>query len=420
MPEGRGTTPLSLYPRILSSLPPHRGGRGQGWGGLPAAPLPSSGRARILAGVTIDDRPSTWIEVDTSVLTSNVRALSRLVGVPVMAVVKANAYGHGLTLVGRAVERAGAAWIGVARSEEGLELKRAGVGLPILVLGLTPAGQLAEAVAGDLALTFWSADQIDAAAEAASRSGRPAHLHLKVDTGMGRLGAAPEEAQGLAERVSRHKGLVLDGVYTHFARADEPDPEPTRAQERVFREVLVALEASGRRPDLIHATNSAAAIAHPSTRFNLVRAGVAIYGLHPSSTCRLPAEFQPALSWKSQLSQVKTVAAGHGLSYGHAYTTRGVERIGTVPVGYADGLRRTDGNEVLVGGRRVPVVGRVCMDQILVRLDGGAASQAGDEVVVMGAQGSVRITAEEVAQRWGTINYEVTCGLSARVPRVEV
>jgi alanine racemase len=191
-------------------------------------------------------------------------------------------------------------------------------------------------------------------------------------------------------------------------------------QERLFREVLEALSASGLNPGLLHAANSAAAIAHPSTRFDMVRAGVAIYGLHPSSSCPLPSAFRPALSWKSQISQVKTVASGTGLSYGHAYTTRGEERIGTVPVGYADGLRRMEGNEVLIAGGRFPVVGRVCMDQVLVRLDGRSAVRPGDEVVIIGDQGAERISAEDVAQRWGTINYEVTCGLSARVPRVEV
>ncbi|HSB88503.1 MAG TPA: alanine racemase [Anaerolineales bacterium] len=377
-------------------------------------------RRDILAGVPIADPPSTWIEVDTSVLASNVRALARLTGVPVMAVVKANAYGHGLKLVARAVEQAGAAWIGVARPEEGFELRRSGVRLPILVLGLTPSRQLEGAVASDLSLTVWSAEQIEAASQAALRSGRSARLHLKVDTGMGRLGATPERAQALASLAGGRAGVLLEGAYTHFARADEPDAETTRSQERVFRDVLTTLEASGVRPEWIHAANSAAAIAHPSTRFGLVRAGVAVYGLHPSPICQLPSDFRPALAWKSQLSQVKTVPPGRGLSYGHIYTTRSAERIGTIPVGYADGLRRVDGNQVLVGGRRVPVVGRVCMDQILVRLDDVESAAVGDEVVVIGAQGSERITAEEVAERWGTINYEVVCGLSARVPRVEV
>jgi len=370
--------------------------------------------------MTPNGNPSTWIEVDTGVLTSNLHALASHVGVRVMAVVKANGYGHGAGLVARAAARAGADWIGVARPEEGAELRRDGVGLPILVLGLTPPGQLAQAVAADLALTVWSAEHIEAAAAAAQDTGRPAHLHLKIDTGMGRLGAQPQETVGLARMASRRRGVELAGICTHFARADEQNPAPTQIQEKLFREVLEALSASGLNPGLIHAANSAAAIAHPSTRFDMVRAGVAIYGLHPSASCRLPSGFRPALAWKSQISQVKTVPSGTGLSYGHAYTTRGDERIATVPVGYADGMRRVEENQVLVAGKRVPVVGRVCMDQILVRLDGTSADRPGDEVVIIGGQGGERISAEDVAQRWGTINYEVTCGLSARVPRVEV
>jgi alanine racemase len=307
----------------------------------------------------------------------------------------------------------------VARAEEGFELRRSGTRLPILILGLTPSRQLEGAVASGLSLTVWSAEQIEAALQAARRTGRRARLHLKVDTGMGRLGATPEQAQALASLAGGRDGVTLEGVYTHFARADEPEAETTRAQERVFRDVLTTLEASGVRPEWIHAANSAAAIAHPSTRFGLVRAGVGIYGLHPSTTCQLPSGFLPTLSWKSQLSLVKNVPPGRGLSYGHAYVTSGVERIGTIPVGYADGLRRVDGNQVLVGGQRVPVVGRVCMDQILVRLGGGQPASPGDEVVLIGSQGSERITAEDVATRWGTINYEVVCGLSARVPRIE-
>src|SRR3990172_2871762 len=282
---------LCRPPSLENSNPPPRlgswlgcaiqrrgGGKGGGQGASTRsarAPLPSPVRARILAGMTPSGNPSTWIEVDTGVLTSNIQALASHVGVRVMAVVKANGYGHGAGLVARVAARAGADWIGVARPEEGAELRRDGVGLPILVLGLTPPGQLAEAVAAGLALTVWSADHIEAAAVAAQDAGRPAKLHLKIDTGMGRLGAQPLEAVALARMASGRRGVALEGVCTHFARADEQDPAPTQMQERLFREVLGALSASGLNPGLIHAANSAAAIAHPSTRFDMVRAGVA-------------------------------------------------------------------------------------------------------------------------------------------------
>ncbi|HET7009199.1 MAG TPA: alanine racemase [Anaerolineales bacterium] len=361
---------------------------------------------------------STWIEVSTGAIASNVRALLQRVQGQVMAVVKANGYGHGLVTAARSAVRGGASWIGVARAEEGLELRRAGIETPILVLGLTPVGRLDQAIAGNLSLTLWSEEQIEAAAAAAVSLGREPAVHLKVDTGMGRIGARPAEAVLLAQRAQAAR-LRLEGVYTHFARADEPAAETTNNQLAAFGDVLGALAAAGVKPGLVHAANSAAAIAYPSSHFDLVRAGVAVYGLDPSPTCRLPDGFAPALAWKSILSQVKRLPPGSGISYGHAYVTRGEEQIGTVPVGYGDGFRRVDGNEVLVGGSRVPVVGRVCMDQILVRLD-GLPAKVGDEVVIIGRQGSGTISAEDVARRWGTINYEVVCGLSARVARVEV
>jgi alanine racemase len=364
------------------------------------------------------DQYSTWIEVDSGAIASNVRALRGLIRGRVMAVVKANGYGHGAALAARSAVRGGASMIGVARAEEGLELRRAGIEAPILVLGLTPAGQLAEAIAGGVSLTLWSEDQLQAASAAARSAGRKATVHIKVETGMSRIGVRPESTRALVE-LAAASGLELEGVYTHFASADEPEAATTQMQERVFREVLASLASAGLKPGLVHAANSAGAIAHPSSQFDMVRAGVAIYGLDPSPTCRLPSGFRPALEWKSQLSQVKTVPAGTGVSYGHAYITAEDERIGTVPVGYADGLRRTDGNEVLIGGRPVPVVGRVCMDQILVRLDVPEAAAVGDEVVLIGRQGDQTIAAEDLARRWGTINYEVVCGLSARVARLE-
>jgi alanine racemase len=248
--------------------------------------------------------------------------------------------------------------------------------------------------------------------------GKAAKLHLKVDTGMSRLGVSPDSAPEMARILSALPGIIYEGIFTHFARADELEQATTETQETCFREVLSLLADSGLTPPLIHAANSAAAIAWPSARFNLVRPGIALYGLHPSSECRLPAGFIPALSWKAVLSQVKILPAGSGVSYGHEYSTASHERIGTLPVGYADGLRRIPGNQALIGGRRVPVLGRVCMDQVMVQLDAVPEAQEGEEAILIGSQGTDRITAEEIAANWGTANYEVVCGLGARVPRV--
>lgn len=361
---------------------------------------------------------STWAEVDLGAIAENIRYCRKYTGTQVMAVVKANAYGHGLAPIAQESVRSGASWLGMARSDEALELRRAGLNGPILLLGYTPPGQYAEVIANRVSLAVWNVEQIQAASAAAATIGEPARVHLKVDSGMSRLGIQAEDALELARAVSTASGIIFEGLFTHFAKADEVDPAPTDAQERRFEELLQALDAAGLRPPLVHAANSAAGLTRPGAGFNLVRAGIAIYGMHPSAECLLPPEFRPALAWKATLSQVKSLPAGRGVSYGHVYTTQGSERIGTVPVGYADGYRRVPGNWALVGGRRVPVIGQVCMDQIMLQLDSVPQARAGDEVVLIGAQGEEQITAEEVARRWGTINYEVTCGIAARVNRL--
>jgi alanine racemase len=369
---------------------------------------------------------STWVEVDLRAIEANVRWFCDHVrtikehqtGSRVMAVVKANAYGHGAVPVARAALHGGATWLGVARIEEALELRRAGLDCPLLLLGYTPPAHMEDAIANQVSMTVWDAAQIKAAAGAAREVGRSAYLHLKVDTGMSRLGTQPQQALALAGDLAGSKDVIFEGIFTHFARADEESSGPSEAQEQRFRQVLADLEEAGLRPPLVHAANSAASLTRPGAYFDLVRIGIALYGLHPSRACQLPSAFRPALAWKTILSQVKVLPPGRGVSYGHIYTTTAEERIGTLPVGYADGFRRTLGNQVLVAGRRAPLVGRVCMDQVTVQLDAVPEARPGDEVVLIGAQGEERITAEEVADRWGTINYEVVCGIGSRVPRL--
>jgi alanine racemase len=364
------------------------------------------------------DDYSTWIEIELSAIEKNVELIRKKTGVRVMAVVKANAYGHGTVPVARASLQGGATWLGVARTEEALNLREAGLDCPILVLGYSPAGKVSEAIIHNVSLTLWSGEQLKHMSSSAVKVGKQAKLHLKVDTGMSRLGVQPNETLAIAEEINKSPGVIFEGIFTHFARADEEDPSATENQGQKFRNVLKSLTTSGINPPLVHAANSAAALSQPSSYFNMVRPGIAIYGLEPSKKRRLPEEFQAALMWKSVLSQVKTLPPGRGISYGHEYVTRGIERLGTVPVGYADGFRRVRGNQVLIGGKHIPVVGRVCMDQISVQLDEVPSAQEGDEVVIIGPQGDVKITAEQVAELWGTINYEVVCGIGARVPRI--
>lgn len=368
-------------------------------------------------GVVPLPRAATWAEVDLACITANTRHLVHLAAVPVMAVLKADGYGHGAMPVAMAALRGGATWCGVARSEEAVDLRRRGLDCPILLLGWAPNGLLPELVASSVSLTVWSAAQAEEIAAAARLVGQAARVHLKVDTGMTRLGVEPQEAIELARRIRETEGLELEAVFTHFACADDPASPVNEAQETLFRQVVSALSAAGLRPALIHAANSAATLHRPSSRFDLVRLGIALYGIAPSATCSVPSEIRPALTWKSVLTQVKRVPAGRGVSYGHHYTTTRDERIGAVAVGYGDGYRRVDGNVVLVGGRRVPVIGRVCMDQLLVQLDAVPEVNMGDEAVLIGTQGKEHLRAEDVAAIWGTLSYEVVCGITDRVPR---
>ncbi len=364
----------------------------------------------------LSDSHAGWAEVDLEAITGNVEVARRVSGVAVMAVVKADGYGHGAAPVARAALRGGASRLGVARASEALALRAAGIDAPLLLLGHTPPDAVAGLVEAGVALTVWAPEHL-AALPAGAR------VHLKVDTGMSRLGVAPDGALELARGV-RHlggRGVELEGVFTHFACADDRGSTVTAGQQEVFSAVVARLEAAGLRPPLVHAANSAATLAVPGAAWDLVRFGIAMYGLSPGEQVVLPEGIRPALAWKTVIAQVKDLPPGRGVSYGHTYTTGGLggsERIGTMPVGYADGFRRGVPNEVLVRGVRVPVVGRVCMDQCMVRLDDVPDAAVGDEVVLIGAQGEQRISADDVAARWGTIGYEVVCGIGHRVPRI--
>ncbi|MGA2112424.1 MAG: alanine racemase [Anaerolineales bacterium] len=358
----------------------------------------------------------TWVEVDLAAIRNNVRELMRIAGRPLMAVVKANGYGHGAVAVAQAALQAGASWVGVARCSEGLELRRAGITAPILVLGATPSAEAEAAISSQLSLALYDRGLGEAYARQAAALGRRVSVHIKVDTGMGRLGILPQETASFGKWALEVPELFIEGVFTHFARADESDPGPTLAQIARFREALEALQASGVQPRWTHAANSAAMLRIPEARFDLCRAGIALYGLSPSREVPLPSSFRPALAWKACLASSKDLPAGWGVSYGGEYVTAGIETIGAIPVGYADGWRRSAPNQILMDGQRLEVIGRVCMDYCLVRLPAGGA--IGDEVVLIGRQGDERILAEDVALRWGTINYEVVTGIAARVPRV--
>jgi alanine racemase len=363
------------------------------------------------------DNYGTWLEIDLSTLSRNYQIISKLAGTMVMPVVKANAYGHGLEKVAACFESAGAAWLGVARIEEALLLREAGIKAKILVLGYTSPLRVAHAIKAEVTLTVYDFSVAQAYADQAEKLGEKLTIHAKIDTGMGRLGIQPEEADDFIALIRSSSFLNLEGLFTHFACADEPEKPYTQQQLEQFNRIIGKLEREGVRPAILHASNSAGALVFPNARFDMTRVGIALYGLPPSSDVQLPQEIKPALSWKTRLISIKTLPAGHGVSYGFKYFTQGEERIGVIAVGYGDGLRRRPGNQVLIRGRKVAVIGNVCMDQCMVQLDALPDAQIGDEVVIIGHQEQSEISATDLADEWGTINYEVICGLVARMPR---
>lgn len=363
------------------------------------------------------DNFGTWLEISLSTLKKNYETVSRITGRGVMPVVKANAYGHGLEKVAACFVKAGAEWLGVARIEEALLLREAGIKERIQVLGYTSPLRVAHAIKENITLTAYDFSVADAYAIQAEKLGEKLTIHAKIDTGMGRLGIRAEKAEDFIAFIESSQFLILEGIFTHFACADEPDKPYTDQQMVLFNQIISKLESRGIRPDILHASNSAGTLVYPDARFNVTRVGIALYGLPPSHAVKLPEGIEPALSWKTRLISIKTLPAGHGVSYGFKYFTKKPERIGVIAVGYGDGLRRRPGNQVLIRGKKVSIIGNVCMDQCMVQLDDLPEAEIGDEVVIIGKQREQEISATDLADDWGTINYEVICGLAARMPR---
>lgn len=362
----------------------------------------------------------SWVEVDLDAVASNVRGLKTLIGdsVALMAVVKADAYGHGAVSVSRTALLNGAEYLAVGSMTEALELSEAGIDAPILVLNYTPISAVRQAIRQNITLTLYDLDMARAYDRVAHELGAKLQVHIKIDTGMGRLGLLPKEALMLFRYMPTLTSLEVEGIYTHFASADD-DPEYTAQQVKTFRDLLRSLRASGFNFAYIHAANSAGTLTSKDYHFNMVRVGLSMYGLSPSENIVLPPYFRPALSWKTVIAQVKTLAADQSVGYGRTYRTTGEERIAVIPVGYADGFRRAPNNwgEVLVHGQRAPIVGRVGMEKTCINVTHIPGVSIGDEVVLLGSQIEDTITADEVAARLGTISYEVVTGILPRVSR---
>ncbi len=361
---------------------------------------------------------ATWVEVDLKALKNNIKIIRQETAVPLMAVVKANGYGHGFMPITRIAEEAGVDWFGVARPRMALKMREEGIQSNILILGYIAPERIEQMICLDVSLAIWTREHINLVKKAADNCQKTARVHLLVDSGMGRLGCHPDDTLELARLADKTDQVKLEGLFSHLAKADESDPDPTRKQEEIFLKAISILENENLLPGIIHMANSAGTLAHPKSRFHLVRPGLIIYGLSPSANVKLPTGIEPILSWKSVLASMKELPPHHGVSYGHDYVTTKKELIGVIPVGYADGYRRGLGNSVLINGVKAPIVGRVCMDQFMVKLENVPNPQIGDEVILIGKQAGQEISANDLAQVWNTINYEVTCGIGARVPRV--
>lgn len=360
----------------------------------------------------------TWVDVDLGAVTTNARIFTELLAPSALcAVVKADGYGHGAVEVATAALRGGATWLAVALVDEGLTLRDAGIEVPVLVLSEPPAEAMEQVVTRGLTPTVFTRAGIEALSATCQRLGVTAHpVHLKVDTGMRRIGCDVGQAADLAAFVRAMPGLRLEAMFTHFAVADEPDHPSNQTQVGRFEEALANVAS---RPPLVHSANTSASIAFPSERRDLSRVGVALYGVSPSEAIVLPVGTKPAMSLKSKVAYAKRLPAGERISYGHHYELERDSYVATVPVGYADGYPRTafaKGAQVLLGGRRHPVAGAVTMDQLMVDC-GDHPVQPGDEVVLLGSQGNESIRAEELGALTDTVGYEIITRIGPRVPR---
>lgn len=366
-----------------------------------------------------------WAEIDLTALGDNVKTLVKQAGrAELWATVKANGYGHGAVEVAQTALSAGARGLCVALADEAHELRQAKIVAPILIVSEQPEAQHEQMLRDDVAATLYNEATISSYAATAERLGVDGRVHLKVDTGMHRVGAPIEDALARAKQINNLKSLTLEGVYTHFAAADLPEHSATDLQKQKFAEVIKVLEQNSLRPKYVHTANSSAAIREidtgSDTGIGIARVGIAIYGIAPSNELESQAAtLKPVMSIHAQVAHVQRLKAGEGISYGLRSKLERDATIATLPIGYADGIPRrlwSVGGEVLIGGTYCPIVGVITMDQLMVNC-GDLEIKIGDEAVLLGAQGTNAITANQIAARLETIGYEIVCGISSRVPR---
>lgn len=339
-----------------------------------------------------------------------------------MAVVKANAYGHGSVTVSRTALEQGCSYLAVARIDEAVELRKAGIEAPILVFGGFSHDDAYFIPRFDIEATVFDETGLRQLSAAAKQAGQPVRVHVKIDTGMGRLGVAWQEALSFIRQLQKYKELLLQGIYSHFATADSLDKSYAQLQLERFKACLETLRAQGVEIPIKHIANSGAILDMPDSYFDMVRPGIMMYGYYPTPETTQSVPLQPAMTLQTQVMQVKTLERGESVSYGRLFIAKEKTRVATLPIGYADGYNRLLSNcgEVLIHGKRFPVVGRVCMDLIMVDVSSDSTVHSGDEAVLFGEQTGQRITVESICEKLHTIPYEVTCWVAKRVPRIHM
>lgn len=370
----------------------------------------------------------TWAEVDADCIAANYRAIRGYIhdGCKFMAIVKADAYGHGAPFVANEFEALGADYFGVSNLEEALQLRESGITKPILILGYTPAECAGKMIEKNITQTVLSRAYASQLSDAAQGAGGTLRAHIKIDTGMSRIGFLYHDASSGASSiddilsVAKMPALDLEGIFTHFAVSDEPEKDFTKTQFTRFTDIIEKLSQKGLTFRLRHCCNSAGLLNFPQMQLDMVRPGIILYGLTPADGMPLPITLKPVMSLKTVISQVKTLSDGTAVSYGMKYETKGKTRVATLPVGYADGFVRSLSNseDVLIDGRRARIVGRVCMDQCMADVTDIPSAVPGSTVTLIGRDGGDCVTMEEIADKMGTINYETACLIGKRVPRV--
>lgn len=377
------------------------------------------------------DNRWAWVQIDKEAIRFNLKRFRKHLGpdVKIMAVVKADGYGHGAVQCAKTALATGATFLGVATVDEGIKLRQNDIAAPILILSEPPLASIPLLLQFKLIPTVYTMEFVLALGEAADAQGHTVPFHLKVDTGMNRVGIHYSDAGDFLRTINFHRGLELQGVFTHFATADDVDTFVFTQQLKRFEEALATIRYMGVDPGIIHAANTAAAIRYRQSHYNMVRLGIGMYGLHPSEVTRSLMELHPAMSVHARVNYLKPVAVGQGVSYSHTYRSPGNVLIGTLPLGYADGVERILSNrmDVLIKGKRFPQVGTICMDMLMFEANLRSSAlnprpelEVGDEAIIIGTSGAEQISLDDMAQALGTINYELACRFGLRLERLFV